>query len=92
MHFEINAQTIITFASVITAVGVIYGVFRKLQKFVDKFEKYEQDIKEIKQEQKLMFKALFACLDGLEQMGANHTVPKAKDELEKWLNEQAHND
>ena len=92
MQFEINPQTVITCAAVISALGVIYGFFRKMQKFIDKHEKNTQDIKEVKREQQLIFKGIFACLDGLEQLGANHTVPKVKGELEKWLNEQAHND
>ena len=34
--------------------------------------------------------ALQACLDGLEQLGANHNVPEAKDKLSKYINQQAH--
>lgn len=92
MELSIDIHTIITAASLITALGVIFGVFVKLQKFIEKHEKNAQDIKEVKTEQKLMFSALFACLDGLEQLGANHTVPKAKNDLEQWLTEQAHKD
>jgi citrate synthase len=34
--------------------------------------------------------ALCACLDGLQQLGANHSVPVAKAKLEEWLNDKAH--
>ena len=50
----------------------------------------EEDVKQIKTEQTLIVYALFACLDGLEQLGANHTVPVAKDKLNKYINQLAH--
>ena len=50
MQFEINPQTVITCAAVISALGVIYGFFRKMQKFIDKHEKNTQDIKEVKRD------------------------------------------
>lgn len=90
MQIELNPQTIITAAAVVTAFGVIFGVFAKLQKFIEAHEQNQQDIKEVKRENKLIIRGLFSCLDGLSQLGANHTVPKAKDDLEKWLNDQAH--
>ena len=31
-----------------------------------------------------------ATLDGLMQLGANHTVPIAKDKLDKYINLKAH--
>ena len=34
----------------------------------------------------LIVYALSACLDGLGQLGANHTVPVAKDKLDKYIN------
>ncbi len=53
-------------------------------------KEHKEDIDRIKEEDTLICYALAACLDGLEQLGANHTVPKAKDKLEKYLNQQAH--
>ena len=50
----------------------------------------QKDIRSIKEEQTLICFALKACLDGLEQLGANPTVPLAKDKLEKYLNQKAH--
>lgn len=47
-------------------------------------------IERLKDENCLICFALSACLDGLEQLGANHTVPKAKDKLDKYINQQAH--
>lgn len=82
--------TIITVASVITALGVILGFIFKGHKWFLKQEKQEEDIKQIKEEDTLICFALSACLDGLMQLGANHTVPIAKEKLDKFLNKQAH--
>lgn len=81
---------IITAASLITALGVIFGFIFKLHKWYLKQEHQDQEIKQIKEEDTLICYALSACLDGLQQLGANHTVPLAKEKLDKYLNQQAH--
>lgn len=81
---------IITGASLITALGVILGVVFKVHKWYLKQKKIEKEIKQIKEEDSLICEALSACLDGLLQLGCNHTVPKAKDKLDEYLNQQAH--
>jgi hypothetical protein len=81
---------IITAASVVTAAGVLIGFFCKIHKWYLKQEKQDEEIKQIKEENTLICYALSACLDGLMQLGANHTVPVAKDKLDKYLNKQAH--
>ena len=53
-------------------------------------EHHEADVQRIKDENCLICFGLSACLDGLQQLGANHTVPVAKDKLDKYLNQQAH--
>jgi hypothetical protein len=55
-----------------------------------KQEEQDKEIKQIKEEDTLICYALSACLDGLQQLGANHTVPLAKEKLDKYLNQQAH--
>ncbi len=55
-----------------------------------KQEKQDAEIKAIKEEQRVMCKGVLACLDGLEQLGCNHSVPKAKEALENHINEVAH--
>ena len=47
-------------------------------------------VHKLKEENCLVCFALSACLDGLQQLGANHTVPIAKEKLDKYLNQQAH--
>jgi two-component system chemotaxis response regulator CheB len=51
---------------------------------------HEDDVHRLKEENCLICYALSACLDGLQQLGANHTVPLAKEKLDKYLNQQAH--
>lgn len=84
------AATIIQVAAVLTACGVIIGAAFKLFRFIEEQKKHREEMKVLKEEQRLQMKALRACLDGLEQLGANHTVPVAKAELENWLNDKAH--
>lgn len=86
----VSADTIIAIAAVITALGVIFGVIFAIYKWYLKQEKQDKDIAHIKEEDTLIVFALSACLDGLQQLGANHTVPIAKDKLDKYINQQAH--
>lgn len=86
----ITAETIITVAAVIGALGAIFGVIFTVYKWYLKQEKQDKDIARIKEEDTLIVFALSACLDGLQQLGANHTVPIAKDKLDKYINQQAH--
>ena len=50
----------------------------------------QKDVINIKRENRITMKAIMACLDGLQQLGANHSVPKAKSEIDTWLNDTAH--
>lgn len=86
----VSADTIITIAAVITALGVVFGVIFAVYRWYLKQEKQDKDIAHIKEEDTLIVFALSACLDGLQQLGANHTVPIAKDKLDKYINQQAH--
>ena len=86
----VSADTIITIAAVIGALGVIFGVVFAVYRWYLKQEKQAKDIAHIKEEDSLIVFALSACLDGLQQLGANHTVPIAKDKLDKYINQRAH--
>lgn len=87
-------NTIITAGSVITAVGVILGCVLKVYKWFirqnEQTQQNEADVHRLKEENRLICFALSACLDGLQQLGANHTVPIAKEKLDEYLNQQAH--
>ena len=86
----VSADTIITIAAVIGALGVIFGVVFAVYRWYLKQEKQDKDIAHMKEEDTLIVFALSACLDGLQQLGANHTVPIAKDKLDKYINQRAH--
>ncbi len=81
---------IIHAAEVITALFVIFGAIFAAYRWYLKQNKQDDEIARMKKEGALVVMALTACLDGLEQLGANHTVPIAKKKLEEYINEQAH--
>ena len=94
-------QTIITAGAVVSAVLLILGLFAKGHKWFLKQENqderinelashHEADVQRIKDENYLICYALSACLDGLMQLKCNHTVPDAKQKLDEYLNQQAH--
>ncbi len=91
------AQTIITTAAVIAAIIAIVGYYNKVYGWVkhqeeqdERMDKIERAAATERKELTLIVYALSACLDGLGQLGANHTVPVAKDKLDKYINKQAH--
>lgn len=86
----ITAQTIITAGAVIAALVAIFKYYNKVYDLVKHQNEQDSDIKAIKKEQTLIVYSMLACLDGLSQLGANHTVPEAKDKLSKYINQQAH--
>lgn len=86
----ITAQGIITAGAVIAAIIAIVKYYNKVYDLVKHQKEQDNDIKAIKREQTLMVYAMQACLDGLQQLGANHVVPEAKDKLSKYINQQAH--
>lgn len=81
-------------AGIISSIMVIFGVILGIHKWYltrqEKDAKHDQEIERIKKENALIIYALSACLDGLEQLGANHSVPVAREKLVKHLNIQAH--
>ena len=87
---QIDANTIITLASLIGAIAAIFGVIFAVYRWVMRQNKQDEDIRQLKSENMLIVYALSACLDGLEQLGANHNVTAAKEKLDKYINKQAH--
>ena len=83
-------ETIITVASVITAIGVIFGVIYAIYKWYLKQEKQDKDIKIIKEEQFLLTQGVLACLKGLQEQGCDGPVTIAIKQIENHINKQAH--
>ena len=86
----ITTETIITAAAVLGALIAILRYYNKVYDMVKHQNEQDADIKAIKKEQTLMVYSMLACLDGLSQLGCNHSVPEAKDKLSKYINQQAH--
>lgn len=97
----ITTQTIITSGAVLTALISIFTIVFKIHNWYIKQENqdkkiqnlgqtHDTDVRELKEEQRVICEGLIACLDGLEQLGCNHSVPKAKSKLENHLNTVAH--
>ena len=97
----IDWNTIIMAGGVVTALGILIGLILKVHKWylaqnaqsaeISALKaQHAEDVKHLKKENTLVCFALSACLDGLQQLGANHTVPIAKEKLDKYLNQQAH--
>lgn len=91
------SQWIISAAALVAAVIALVGYYNKIHNWVQhqdeqdtRMAAIEADIAESKEERTLIVFALSACLDGLQQLGANHTVPVAKDKLDKFINKKAH--
>ena len=83
-------EVIITTASVITALGVILGLFITIHKWVLKQNKQDDDISSIKEEQSILTKGVLACLKGLKEQGCDGPVTTAIIEIEDHLNKEAH--
>lgn len=83
-------QIIITIASVITALGVIFGVIFAVYRWYLKQEKQDKDIKAIKEEQTRLTYGVLACLKGLKEQGCDGPVTTAINQIEKYINKQAH--
>ena len=87
---SITAQTIITAAALLAAIVAILKQYNKVYDLIKHQKDQDEDIKAIKKEQTLMVYSMRACLDGLQQLGCNHAVPDAKDKLDKYINQAAH--
>lgn len=88
----ISAQTIITAAAVLTALGVIGGVGLWCFKFVERNNRQDRELAANREELELICYGVMACLKGLKEQGCNGPVTDALKRMEKHLNEAAHRD
>ncbi len=86
----ITSEKIIAAAALISAVAFIMGTIFTIYRWYLKQEKQDKDIASMKEEMTLICFCTSATLDGLQQLGANHTVPLAKEKLDKYINKKAH--
>ena len=93
----LNGDTIIYISKLLAALGVISAAALSIVRVYSNYNKQKKEIEELKaentkqnEELTLVCFGLSACLDGLIQLGANHTVTTAKDKLDKYINNMAH--
>ena len=101
MEITITWQTIITASAFLGAVVGLVAYFSKVVRWVDKQNTqdakiqqlenhHEEDIKQLKGEQRLLVEGVLACLLGLQEKGCNGPVTEAIDKLQHYLNQKAH--
>ena len=83
-------EVIIIIASVITALGTIIACFTTIHKWILRQNKQDEDIKSIKEEQKVLTTGVLACLKGLKEQGCDGPVTEAIYSIENHLNKEAH--
>ncbi len=86
----IDQSTIITTASIITAITVIFSVVFAIYRWYLKQNHQDVEIKALKKEQCLLTYGVLACLKGLKEQGCNGPVTEAIDKIEKHVNQAAH--
>ena len=92
MDVTSNADTLITLAELLTAIGVIGGVILWCFKFVQRSRRQNEELKAIRREQTLICYGLLACLQGLKEQGCNGPVTEAMNRIEEHLNQAAHDE
>lgn len=88
MYIDVN--TIITVASVISAVVVIFSAIFAVYKWYLKQNQQDYKIEKMEAEQCLLTYGVLACLKGLKEQGCNGPVTEAINKIEKHINKQAH--
>lgn len=90
MEIPLNAQTIISFAALVAAVGALLALYNKGYDFVQRQKKQDEVIHDMQAEQALLTYGVLACLKGLKEQGCNGPVTEAIMKIEKHINEKAH--
>jgi len=90
MSVTITAQTVITTAALIAAVGAILALYNRGYNFVKRQDRQDTELAAIRAEQKILTVGLLACLKGLHEQGCNGPVTEAIHMMEQHLNEEAH--
>lgn len=86
----IDQTSIITAASVISALVVIFSAIFAVYRWYLKQNQQDKEIEKIKSEQCLLTYGILACLKGLKEQGCNGPVTEAIDKIERHINKQAH--
>ena len=90
MYIPITPETIIQCAAVLTATGTIVGVVFAIFRWLQKQKQQDIDIAALKEEQCLLTYGILACLKGLKEQGCNGPVTEAINKIGKHVNQKAH--
>ena len=83
-------QSIVSAAAVLSAIGALAAIYNRALRWVDRQNRQDRAIAELRREQTLLTFGVLACLKGLKEQGCNGPVTRAIDKIEKHLNEKAH--
>lgn len=86
----LDTGSIITLASLLSALGVVIGVIAMAYKFIETNARQTAAIKRLEDEQTLICYGLKGALEGLIERGCNGPCKDALAKLEKHLNQSAH--
>ena len=86
----IDSNTIITAASVVSALGVLGGVVAYVARIIQRDKRQSETIKAMQEEITIICYGLRGALKGLIEQGCNGPCKDALDKLDKHLNKKAH--
>ena len=86
----VDANTVITAASLVTALVAIFSVVFSIYRWYLRQNQQDKEIEKMKSEQCLLTYGILACLKGLKEQGCNGPVTEAINKIEKHVNQQAH--
>ena len=86
----VDTGTIITAASLFSALAVIFSAIFAVYKWYLRQNQQDKEILNLKSEQCLLTYGILACLKGLKEQGCNGPVTEAIGKIEKHINKQAH--
>ena len=90
MQVTLTAQTIISLAALVGALGALCALYNRGYDFVTRQKKQDELIGSIQEEQELLTYGVLACLKGLMEQGCDGPVKEAVAKFEEHLNKKAH--
>lgn len=86
----IDGNTVIQWAAILGALGVLIGILVKVLNFISQQKVQAKEIAAIKDEQTLLTYGILGALRGLREQGCDGPVKEAIEKIEKHINQKAH--